>query len=76
MSDVIVDAFIAVIICYSITLSLEKVFAKKHGYTIHPNQVSSYMATALWNILMEGQFDKLDKFESNYTVATKIKLSV
>ena len=39
VNDVIVDSFIAVIVCYSVTLSLEKVFAKKHGYTIHPNQV-------------------------------------
>ena len=43
MGDVIVDAFIAVIICYSVSLSLEKVFAKKHGYSIHPNQVCTYV---------------------------------
>ena len=41
MGDVIAEAFIAVVICYSVTLSLEKLFAKKHGYTIYPNQVST-----------------------------------
>ena len=43
MSDVIVDAFIAVVVCYSVTLSLEKMFAKKHSYTIYPNQVRRHV---------------------------------
>ena len=41
VGNVIADAFIAVVVCYSVTLSLAKVFAKKHGYTIYPNQVST-----------------------------------
>ena len=45
VSDVIADAFVAVVVCYSVTLSLEKVFAKKHGYTIYPNQVSTHTHT-------------------------------
>ena len=39
MSDVIVDAFIAVVVCYSVTMSIGKLLAKKSGYTIYPNQV-------------------------------------
>ena len=39
VGNVFTDAFVAVVVCYSVTLSLAKVFAKKHGYTIYPNQV-------------------------------------
>jgi len=39
LTEVITDAFVAVIVCYSVNLSLEKVFAKKHGYVIYSNQV-------------------------------------
>jgi len=41
LTEVITDAFVAVIVCYSVNLSLGKVFAKKHGYVIYSNQVST-----------------------------------
>ena len=41
VSDVIADAaFIAILIFYA-DMTVEKVFAKKHGYTIYPNQVNT-----------------------------------
>ena len=44
LAEVITDAFVAVIVCYSVNLSLEKVFAKKHGYVIYSNQVQLHMS--------------------------------
>ena len=43
LTDVIADAaFIAILIFYA-DMTVEKVFAKKHGYTIYPNQVSTWL---------------------------------
>ena len=43
LSDVVADAaFIAIVIFYA-DMTVENVFAKKHGYTINPNQVSTYI---------------------------------
>ena len=37
--DILTDAFTIAIVAYSISISLSKVFANKHGYSIHANQV-------------------------------------
>ena len=47
LDNVVVDAFFLAIICYSFTLSIEKVYAKKHGYVVYPNQVSIYVHTSV-----------------------------
>ena len=41
LTEVITDAFVAVIVCYSVNLSLAKVFAKRRGYVIYSNQVDT-----------------------------------
>lgn len=38
--DVIQDAFILSMISYAAALSLSKIYAKKHHYTVRANQVS------------------------------------
>ena len=45
LDNVAIDAFFLAIICYSFTLSIEKLYAKKHGYVVCPNQVSIYVHT-------------------------------
>ena len=37
--DILPDAFTIAVVSYSISISLSKVFALKHGYVIHSNQV-------------------------------------
>ena len=39
MFPVLLDSFIIAVVSYSIAISLSKVFANKHGYTVVPNQV-------------------------------------
>ena len=46
LTDVIADAaFIAIVIFYA-DMTVENVFAKKHGYTIYPNQVCIHIYVA------------------------------
>ena len=40
--DVISDAFSIAIVSFAITVSIGKLFAKKHGYKISANQVRSF----------------------------------
>jgi len=37
---VLLDSFIIAVVSYAISISLSKVFANKHGYTVVPNQVT------------------------------------
>jgi len=39
MSDMIPDAIAISIVCFSVAVSLAKLFAKKEGYTVSANQV-------------------------------------
>lgn len=38
MSEVFVDSVILSIVCFAVSLSLAKIFAKKHNYEVRPNQ--------------------------------------
>ena len=41
LSDVIVDTIIIAIVIFYADMTVEKMYAKKHGYIISPNQVST-----------------------------------
>jgi len=43
LSDVVADAAFTAIVIFYVGMTVENVFAKKHGYTINPNQVSTYV---------------------------------
>lgn len=34
----LMDAIVLAVVCFAIALSLGKIYAKKHGYTVYPNQ--------------------------------------
>ncbi|XP_065886960.1 prestin-like isoform X2 [Dysidea avara] len=49
MFPVLLDSFIIAVVSYSIAISLSKVFANKHGYTVVPNQ--EFLAHGITNFV-------------------------
>lgn len=46
MPNIFFDSLVLSIICFAVSLSLAKIFAKKHGHQIRPNQELFALGTA------------------------------
>lgn len=51
LSEVVPDAIAIAIVAFAISVSMAKIFARKHDYEVDPNQVNAVVCTVSWHIL-------------------------